>query len=106
MLHIFLMKNKALNTFDAISNTITPDTRYAQILLEECSRRLNRDRVLSVLKSQKIQPVSYEILQPEFPAIILLRLTADNLGAVILKLTENGFTRLKAINPLAGGAPL
>ena len=99
------MENKDLKSFDAFSNSITPEKCYAQILLEECSPRLNRDRVLSVLKTQKIQPVSYEILQPEYPAIILLRLPAKHLSEVVLKLTENGFTRLKAINPLLGATP-
>ncbi len=99
------MANKNLKSFDAIANSITPEAQYAKILLEECSPRINRDRALSVLKNQEIQPVSYEILHPEYPAIILLRIHAENLREVVLKLTENGFNKLKAINPLPGAIP-
>ena len=94
------MENKDLKSFDAIANSITPEAKHAKILLEECSPRMNRDRMLSVLKNQEIKPISYEILWPEYPAIILLRIRTENLREVVLKLTENGFTKLKAINPL------
>ncbi len=98
------MENPNLKSFDAIADSITPEAHYAKILLEESSPRMNRDKVLSVLKNQKIQPVSYEILHPEYPAIILLRIHAENLHEVVLKLTENGFTKLKAINPFPSAA--
>lgn len=93
------MQNKNPKSFDDIAESITPESTHAKILLEERSPRLNRDKVLAVLKKQKIQPVSYELLHSEYPAIILLRIHADNLPELVLKLTENGFTKLKAIHP-------
>ena len=96
------MIENCLTTFDTIANAIAPEKRYAKILLEECSPRMNRDRILSVLQKQDIRPVSYEILRSEYPGIILLRIQADNLREAVIKLTENGFNRLKAVHPAAG----
>ena len=99
------MEYKNLKSFDTVANSVAPGKKHAKILLAECSPRLNRDKVLSVLKNQKIQPISYEILRPEYPAIILMRIHTENLREAVLKLTESGFTKLKAINPLSGATP-
>ena len=43
-------------------------------------------------------PIGYKVLKKEFPAILLFRLSPEVLREAVLKLTENGFSRLKAIN--------
>ena len=87
-----------MGIFDQIANSILPDGQHATMILEEESEKINGDRAFSILQQLSPAPIAYEILKKEFPAILLFRLSPEVLREAVLKLTENGFSRFKAIN--------
>jgi hypothetical protein len=88
-----------MDSFDEIAGSIKPDPNHAMILLAERSSQTNRSKALSILHRIEVEPISYEILRSEYPAVILIYLPVDDLPGAVLKLTENGFTKMKAIHP-------
>ena len=92
-----------MDSFDEIAGSIKPDPTNAMILLAERSSQTNRSKALSILHQIEVEPISYEILRSEYPAIILIYLPVDDLPEAVLKLTGNGFTKMKAIHPMLQG---
>jgi len=87
-------------SFEEYADAIRPEARHAMILLEECSREATRAKALSILHRLGAEPVAVDVLRGDYPAIILLRLPGEYVRQAVLKLTGNGFNKLKAIDPL------
>jgi hypothetical protein len=90
---------KIMSLFDTLADSITPDARNAMILLEEESRQVNTDRALALLRQVVTSPIRYEILREGYPAVVLIRLEREQVREAVLKLSANGFTKLKAVDP-------
>jgi hypothetical protein len=88
-----------MSLFDTLADSITPDARNAMILLEEESRQVNTDRALALLRQVVTSPIRYEILREGYPAVVLIRLEREQVREAVLKLSANGFTKLKAVDP-------
>ena len=88
-----------MNYFEAVSNVIRPDADLAVIVLEERSEITNRHKAVAVLKSLNCQGYGIEIVKDSYPGILLIRINPDLMKEAVLKLTESGFNKLKAISP-------
>lgn len=88
-----------MSDFDKLAGSITPDKRRATILLEEISRKVNKDKALDLVRQVVDGQVRFEILRDEFPAVLLIRLDQEHVRDAVLKLSEKGYTKLKAVEP-------
>ena len=88
-----------MSLFDTLADSFTPDSRSAMILLEEASRQDNTNRALALLREVVASPIRYEILREDYPALVLIRLEREQVRDAVLKLSANGFTKLKAVDP-------
>ena len=88
-----------MSDFDKLAGSITPDKRRATILLEEISREVNKDKALDLVRQVVDGQVRYEILRDAFPAVLLIRLDREHVRDAVLKLSEKGYTKLKAVEP-------
>jgi hypothetical protein len=88
-----------VSTFEVFARQIAPDPRFGVILFQEGTGEANLKQALSALAALGIDPVDHELLQPAYPAVVLVRLESEMVREAALKLSENGFTRLKAIAP-------
>jgi hypothetical protein len=93
------MRTESLNSFEAIADTLRPDDYYALILLAENNRQATYEKALEILQKLGFEGADHTLLREEYPAIVLIRLPAAHLREAVLKLTENGFTKLKGISP-------
>ena len=88
------------STFEKIALTLRPDGLVALILIEEQSVKASKERAMSIMEKIISDALDYEIMREEFPAIVLFRLSPEHAREATLKLTESGFTKLKAVHPL------
>ncbi len=84
--------------FDQFSETITPDSNLAVLLLEESSKRADWQKARDLLRQITAESLVYDIVRQDYPALVIFRLRPEHLREAVLKLTENGYNRLKAIN--------
>ncbi len=86
-----------MSTFDVFARQIEPDPRSGVILFQEGTGEASLNRALSALAALGIDPVDYELLKASYPAVVRVRIESDMVREAALKLSEYGFTRLKAI---------
>ena len=84
--------------FDHFAETITPDATRAILLLEESSRQSDWQKARELLRQISAESLVYDLVRQEYPALVIFRLRPEHLREAVLKLTENGYNRLKAIN--------
>ena len=84
--------------FDHFAETITPDSTHAILLLEESSKRSDWQKARDLLRQITAESLVYDLVRQDYPALIIFRLRPEHLREAVLKLTENGYNRLKAIN--------
>jgi hypothetical protein len=92
-----------MSDFDQLAMSITPDHRKAMILLEETSRRANKEQALDLVRQVVDGQVRFEILREKYPAVVLIRLDREHVRDAVLKLSAKGYTRLKAVEPPKSG---
>jgi hypothetical protein len=92
------MSNSHQNLFDRFAESIQPDPTRAILLLEESSRQSDWQKARDLLLEVTEESPVYEVVRQEYPALIIFRLRPDHLREAVLKLTEHGYNRLKAIN--------
>ena len=84
--------------FDHFAETIAPDSTHAILLLEESSKRSDWQKARDLLRQVTAESLVYDLVRQDYPALIIFRLRPEHLREAVLKLTENGYNRLKAIN--------
>ena len=84
--------------FDQYAETIAPDSTRAVLLLEESSKRLDWQKARDLLRQITAETLVYDLVRQDYPALVIFRLKPEHLREAVLKLTENGYNRLKAIN--------
>ena len=92
------MANPHQCLFDHFAETITPDSTHAILLLEESSKRSDWQRARDLLRRITAGLLEYDLVRRDYPALVIFRLKPEHLREAVLKLTENGYNRLKAIN--------
>jgi len=92
------MGNPQSSLFDRIAASIEPDSNCAMLLLEEFSLQVNWEKALELLQLLTLGTVDYELINPDYPAVVIFRLKPEYMPEAVLKLTEKGYNRLKAIN--------
>lgn len=92
-----------MSDFDQLAMSINPDHSKAVILLEEPSRRANKEQALDLVRQVVNGQVRFEILREEYPAVVLIRLDREHVRDAVLKLSAKGYTRLKAVEPPKSG---
>ena len=92
------MSNPPQSLFDRIAETIQPDSTWAILLLEESSQQSDWQKARDLLREITAESPAYDLIRRDYPALVLFRLSPDHLREAVLKLTEHGYNRLKAIN--------
>jgi hypothetical protein len=93
------MDASAGNVFDLIADSIKPEDACAMLLLQESSRRLSWRWALDLLKQLASEPLDCEVVNEDYPAVVIFRMSPKDIPAAVLRLTEKGYTRFKAIDP-------
>ena len=89
-----------MDIFDKIAPRLKPHFYKAKILLEVAHDGPSLKKALELCKASGCIPVAYKVLHEENPSLILLHCSSDNFREFILKITEGGFTRFKALDPI------
>ena len=87
-----------MDPLDEISRSLQAHPSKAQILLEVEDEGNALDSVLEILKAHGVNPIEYEVIQKGVPSFFLFYLSTNDMREIILKLTEAGFNRLKALS--------
>jgi len=90
------------DVFERIAETIKPESGRAMLLLQESSGRADWRRAKDLIESMTAGPVDCEVVVEDRPAVVIFRLKPEDLREAVLKLTEKGFNRLKAIDARIG----
>jgi hypothetical protein len=92
------MSNSHQSLFDRFAETIKPDSTWAILLLEESSIQSDWQKAYDLLHKITAESPVYDIVRRDYPALIIFRLRPEHLREAVLKLTEHGYNRLKAID--------
>lgn len=84
--------------FDRIADAITADPSCAMLLLQEGAGQATWRRARDLIDGLTGGAVAAEVLRDTRPAVVLFRLAPADLREAVLRLTANGFVRLKAID--------
>jgi len=79
---------------EIFNRRVEVDKEHAQVLLELSSEK-TYDEAIRVIEQAAVRIVESEYLSPNW---ILLKLDVTDTRTVILKLIENGFSKVKGIN--------
>jgi len=83
-------------SFDSLAEALVPDKTRAMILLEETVQN-EGSMLLERLTSRIGNGMIFEIMNDSRPLTFLISLPAERLDEAVLWLTEQGITRLKAV---------
>ena len=86
------------DVFDHIADSIKPEDSCAMLLLQESSRQLTWRKARDLLEQMASKPLDYELVNNEYPAVVIFRLSPEDIPEAVLRLTEKGYIRLKAID--------
>ncbi len=91
-------------SFDTLAEALEPHKTHAMILLEEQAE----DEGWIVLENLRLligRQVTFKKMNDTPPFIFLVWLPAERLYDAVIRLTEQGVTRLKAVGPVVQEAP-
>jgi hypothetical protein len=92
------MAAKQRDEFEEIADSIQPESHRAMLLLQESSRQANWRRAQDLIEEMTTEPVDCELVKEDYPAVIIFRLKPVYIRDAVLRLTEKGYHRLKAID--------
>ncbi len=87
-------------SFDMLAEALVPDEKRAMILVQEKVTD-NGQTVLQRLQALVGRGAEFKPMNDKAPLIYLVTLPAELLHEAVLKLTAQGVTRLKAVQPVA-----
>ena len=88
-----------MNDFESIAGSLEPDRRQALLLLDVLDAEGSLRRAVEIAGGGRRHDWSYEVLNEGPPAVVLMKLDPDQARDAIIKLIENGFTRIIALYP-------
>lgn len=92
-------KESKLNIFDRMVSTVEPHPFHATILLELHPGGTGLKEALYILDDLSAGENEVEVLHESGPKILQIRMPREQAREAVLRLTESGFTNLKAIDP-------
>ena len=87
-----------MDPIDEICRSLQPHPSKAQILLEVEDEGKNVEKALRILEDNGIQQIEYDFIRKGDPSFVLFYISTNDMREAVLKLTETGFTRLKAVS--------
>ena len=84
--------------FDRFAESLRPDGAKSQVLLELEGEGEKLADAIGILKTAGAREIEHRIVKTERPRWILLRFSTDDMLEAVLRLTEGGFTKMKAID--------
>ena len=87
-----------MDPIDEIFRSLQPHPSKAQILLEIEDEGNTLESALRRLKAQGVHLIEYDIIRKGDPSFVLFYISTNDMREAVLKLTEAGFTRLKAVS--------
>ena len=87
-------------SFDMLAEALVPDEKRAMILVQERAAG-DGQTVLQSLQTLVGERAEFRPMNDKAPLIYLVYLPAEQLHEAVLKLSEQGVTRLKAVQPAA-----
>jgi len=91
-------------SFDTLAEALVPDENQAMILVQERAAD-DGQTAMGSLRALAGNRTEFKKMNDEPPLIYLVSLPAELLHEAVLKLTEQGVTRLKAVQPVSLKAP-
>ncbi len=89
-----------MDIFDKTAQILKPNSYKAKVLLEVAHDGPTLTKALEMCKASGCIPVAYKVIHEENPRLILLHCSSENFREFILRITEGGFTRFKALEPI------
>jgi hypothetical protein len=87
-------------SFDTLAEALVPDENQAMILVQEGAAD-DGHTAMGSLRALAGKRTAFKKMNDEPPLIYLVSLPAELLREAVLKLTEQGVTRLKAVQPVS-----
>ena len=87
-----------MDPIDEIFRSLQPHPSKAQILLEVEDKGRTLEKALGILEANRVQPIEHDFIRKGEPSFVLFYLSTNDMREAVLKLTEAGFTRLKAVS--------
>ena len=87
-----------MDPIDEIFRSLQPHPSKAQILLEVEDEEKTVEKALGILETNGVQPIEHDFIRKGNPSFVLFYLSTNDMREAVLKLTEAGFTRLKAVS--------
>ena len=87
-----------MDPIDEIFRSLQSNPSKAQILLEVEDEGKNVEKALRILEDNGIQQIEYDFIRKGDPSFVLFYISTNDMREAVLKLTETGFTRLKAVS--------
>jgi len=87
-----------VDPIDEIFRSLQSNPSKAQILLEVEDEGKNVEKALRILEDNGIQQIEYDFIRKGDPSFVIFYLSTNDMREAVLKLTETGFTRLKAVS--------
>ena len=95
-----------MDQFSQICQSLRAHPSKAQILLEIENEGNTLDEALEILEAHGGRAIEYEVIRKGNPSLVLFYLSTNDMRDAVLKLTEAGFTRLKAMDAARMTNPL
>jgi hypothetical protein len=89
-----------MDILDNIAQRLKPHSYKAKILLEVARDGPTLKKALEICKASGCIPTAYKVLHEEDPRLILLHCSSENFREFVLRITEGGFTRFKALDSI------
>lgn len=90
-------------SFDSLASSLLSDAKLAQLLLEVGPGPQSLERARAILVQDGEGDIDIERINQGEPALLLVRTIPEKARRLVMVLTENGFTRLKSIDPARSG---
>ena len=87
-----------MDPIDEIFRSLQPNPSKARILLEVGDEGKTLEKALGILETNGVQPIEYDFIRKGDPSFVIFYLSTNDMRGAVLKLTEAGFTRLKAVS--------
>ena len=87
-----------MDPIDEIFRSLQSNPSKAQILLEVEDEGKTLEKSLGILEANGVQPIEYDFIRKGDPSFVLFYISTNDMREAVLKLTEAGFTRLKAVS--------
>ena len=87
-----------MDPIDEIFRSLQSHPSKAQILLGVEDEGKTLEKALGILEANEVQTIEYDFIRKGDPSFVLFYLSTNDMREIVLKLTEAGFTSLRAVS--------